>query len=36
MKPSAIANAIQIVVSAPPGVHLNIVEVSPEAPVDVR
>jgi NADP-dependent 3-hydroxy acid dehydrogenase YdfG len=34
MKPKAIADAITTVVSAPRGVHLNLVEVSPEAPVE--
>lgn len=33
MKPAAIADAITTVVSAPRGVHLNLVEVSPEAPI---
>ena len=33
MKPEAVARAIATVVSAPRGVHLNLVEVSPEAPV---
>lgn len=33
MKPDAIARAIATVVSAPRGVHLNLVEVTPEAPV---
>lgn len=33
MKPTAIADAITTVVSAPRGVHLNLVEVSPEAPI---
>jgi NADP-dependent 3-hydroxy acid dehydrogenase YdfG len=33
MKPTAIADAIATVVSAPRGVHLNLVEVSPEAPL---
>ena len=36
MKPSAIADAITTVVSAPRGVHLNLVEVSPEAPLEER
>jgi NADP-dependent 3-hydroxy acid dehydrogenase YdfG len=36
MKPAAIADAILTVVSAPRGVHLNLVEVSPEAPVEDR
>jgi NADP-dependent 3-hydroxy acid dehydrogenase YdfG len=34
LKPSAIANAIHTIVSVPRGVHLNLVEVSPEAPVE--
>jgi NADP-dependent 3-hydroxy acid dehydrogenase YdfG len=34
LKPAAIADAIVTVVSAPRGVHLNLVEVSPEAPVE--
>jgi NADP-dependent 3-hydroxy acid dehydrogenase YdfG len=34
MKPVAIADAITAIVSAPRGVHLNLVEVSPEAPVE--
>ncbi len=34
MKPKAIADAITTVVSAPRGVHLNLIEVSPEAPVE--
>jgi NADP-dependent 3-hydroxy acid dehydrogenase YdfG len=34
MKPKAIAEAITTVVSAPRGVHLNLIEVSPEAPVE--
>ena len=34
MKPAAIADAIATVVSAPRGVHLNLVEVSPEAPLE--
>jgi hypothetical protein len=33
MKPTAIADAIASVVSAPRGVHWNLVEVSPEAPL---
>ena len=36
LKPAAIADAIATVVSAPRGVHLNLVEVSPEAPVEDR
>ena len=34
LKPAAIADAITTVVSAPRGVHLNLVEVTPEAPVE--
>lgn len=34
LKPQAIADAIAMVVAAPRGVHLNLVEVSPEAPVE--
>jgi len=34
LKPAAIADAITTVVSTPRGVHLNLVEVSPEAPVE--
>jgi len=34
MQPTAIADAIATVVSAPRGVHLNLVEVTPEAPVE--
>ena len=34
LKPGAIADAIATIVSAPRGVHLNLVEVSPEAPVE--
>lgn len=34
LKPEAIANAIVSVVSAPRGVHLNLVEVTPEAPIE--
>ncbi len=33
MKPEAVADVIDTVVSAPRGVHLNLVEVTPEAPV---
>ena len=33
MKPAAIADAIAMIIGAPRGVHLNLVEVSPEAPV---
>jgi NADP-dependent 3-hydroxy acid dehydrogenase YdfG len=36
LKPTAIAGAIATVVSAPRGVHLNLIEVSPEAPVEDR
>jgi NADP-dependent 3-hydroxy acid dehydrogenase YdfG len=36
MKPTAIADAITTIVSAPRGVHLNLVEVSPEAPLEER
>jgi NADP-dependent 3-hydroxy acid dehydrogenase YdfG len=36
LKPAAIADAITTVVSAPRGVHLNLVEVSPEAPLEER
>ena len=34
LKPQAIADAIVTVVSAPRGVHLNLVEVTPEAPIE--
>ena len=34
LKPQAIADAIAMVVAVPRGVHLNLVEVSPEAPVE--
>jgi NADP-dependent 3-hydroxy acid dehydrogenase YdfG len=34
MKPAAVAEAITTVVSAPRGVHLSLVEVNPEAPVE--
>lgn len=34
LKPSAIADAIAAVVGAPRGVHLNLIEVSPEAPLE--
>lgn len=34
MKPTAVADAIHTVVSAPRGVHLNLVEVTPEAPLE--
>ncbi len=33
LKPEAIAQAISTVISAPRGVHINLIEVSPEAPV---
>jgi NADP-dependent 3-hydroxy acid dehydrogenase YdfG len=36
LRPTAIANAITAVVSAPRGVHLNLIEVSPEAPLEER
>ncbi len=36
MKPTAIAEAIATIVGAPRGVHLNLVEVGPEAPVEDR
>ena len=36
LKPEAIANAITTVVSAPRGVHINLMEVSPEAPLEKR
>lgn len=36
LKPSAIADAITTVVSAPRGVHLSLIEVNPEAPVAGR
>ncbi len=36
LKPAAIADAIAAVVGAPRGVHLNLVEVSPEAPLEDR
>jgi NADP-dependent 3-hydroxy acid dehydrogenase YdfG len=36
MQPRAVADAIRTVVSAPRGVHLNLVEVSPEAPLEDR
>jgi NADP-dependent 3-hydroxy acid dehydrogenase YdfG len=36
LKPAALADAITTVVSAPRGVHLNLIEVSPEAPVEDR
>jgi NADP-dependent 3-hydroxy acid dehydrogenase YdfG len=34
LKPAAIADTITTVVSAPRGVHLNLIEVSPEAPLE--
>jgi NADP-dependent 3-hydroxy acid dehydrogenase YdfG len=34
LKPAALAEAITTVVSAPRGVHLNLIEVNPEAPVE--
>jgi NADP-dependent 3-hydroxy acid dehydrogenase YdfG len=34
LKPEALATAITTVVSAPRGVHLNLIEVSPEAPLE--
>ncbi|MGO4258250.1 SDR family oxidoreductase [Marmoricola sp. RAF53] len=36
LKPKALADAITTVVSAPRGVHLNLIEVNPEAPVEKR
>lgn len=36
LKPEALANAIATIVSAPRGVHLNLIEVTPEAPVEDR
>lgn len=36
LKPTAVAEAITTVVSAPRGVHLNLIEVSPEAPIQDR
>jgi NADP-dependent 3-hydroxy acid dehydrogenase YdfG len=36
LKPRAIADAIAMVVSAPRGTHLSLVEVNPEAPVEER
>ena len=36
LKPAAVADAIVTVVSAPRGVHLNLVEVTPEAPLEDR
>lgn len=34
MKPTAVANAVATIVGAPRGVHLSLVEVNPEAPVE--
>ena len=36
LQPEATANAIATVIGAPRGVHLNLIEVSPEAPVEDR
>jgi NADP-dependent 3-hydroxy acid dehydrogenase YdfG len=36
LKPAALANAIETVLSAPRGVHLNLVEVNPEAPLEKK
>jgi NADP-dependent 3-hydroxy acid dehydrogenase YdfG len=36
LKPAALAEAIATVVGAPRGVHLNLIEVSPEAPLEER
>ncbi len=36
LKPEALANAIATIVTAPRGVHLNLVEVTPEAPLEDR
>jgi NADP-dependent 3-hydroxy acid dehydrogenase YdfG len=36
LKPAALANAITTIVTAPRGVHLNLIEVTPEAPVEDR
>ncbi len=36
LKPAAIGEAITTIVSAPRGVHLNLIEVTPEAPVEDR
>ena len=36
MKAVAVADAIATVVGAPRGVHLNLIEVSPEAPLEDR
>jgi hypothetical protein len=34
MKPESIASAVVAVVTAPPGVHLDLVQVNPEGPVE--
>jgi NADP-dependent 3-hydroxy acid dehydrogenase YdfG len=36
LKPAALADAIATIVSAPRGVHLNLIEVNPEAPVEEK
>jgi NADP-dependent 3-hydroxy acid dehydrogenase YdfG len=36
LKPTAIADAVATVVGAPRGVHVNLIEVSPEAPLEDR
>ncbi|WP_232676524.1 SDR family oxidoreductase [Nocardioides sp. R-C-SC26] len=36
LKPQALADAIRFVVDAPRGVHVNLIEVNPEAPVEDR
>ena len=36
LKPAALADAISTVISAPRGVHLNLIEVNPEAPLEGR
>ncbi|MFI7589734.1 SDR family oxidoreductase [Spongisporangium articulatum] len=36
LPPEAVAGAIAAIVNAPPGTHLNLVEVTPEAPVEDR
>ena len=36
LKPAALADAIATIVSAPRGVHLNLVEVNPEAPLEEK
>jgi NADP-dependent 3-hydroxy acid dehydrogenase YdfG len=33
MKPQALADAIAFIVAAPRGVHVNLIEVNPEAPI---